>query len=370
MEEAGLTPDMLASKTKVDLDVVHAWLSGDAQPASTEFTRIAKTLRRPRFFFFLPSPPTVHRVPVAFRSAPGSQKRDLSPAEAAAIRQARRLQRITKWTRQATGDPPPALPMVSADVAPARAADLARDWLGWSLARQVEAPSATAVTKDLRLTLEAHGVIAMQQPLGEKGCRGFSLFDPVAPLLGVNSAYTTEARTYSYVHELGHLLRGTAAICTSSVDQGLERWCEEFAAALLLPRADLLAFANKLVGHGNPITVPTQVSKIARYFRVSRLATATALQQQGRASQLLWNEIKQQSDIRRKQSGGPTGDPQTLPVVRVREWGRTPTRLLLEAADQGALSRPDLLEYLDLNSGQVDEVRRLISSPGSATDED
>ncbi len=210
----------------------------------------------------------------------------------------------------------------------------------------------------------------MQQPLGEKGYRGFSLFDPVAPLLGVNSAYTTEARTYSYVHELGHLLRGTAAICTSSVDQGLERWCEEFAAALLLPRADLLAFANKLVGHGNPITVPTQVSKIARYFRVSRLATATALQQQGRASQLLWNEIKQQSDIRRKQSGGPTGDPQTLPVVRVLEWGRTPTRLLLEAADQGALSRPDLLEYLDLNSGQVDEVRRLISSPGSATDED
>jgi Zn-dependent peptidase ImmA (M78 family) len=366
--EAGFTPETLAQRLKVEPVVVRTWLAGTAQPGSTEFGSLAKALGRPRSFFFLPSPPPRHQVPVTFRSAPGSSMRDLIPAEAAAVRQARRLQRITRWARQATGEAAPVLPAILGDVQPEAAAERLRAFLGWSLLRQTEAASPTAVTKDLRQTLEEHGVIAMQQALGEKGCRGFSLSDPLTPALAVNSAYTTEARTYSYVHELGHLVRRDDAICTGSSDQGLERWCEEFAAAFLLPRHELLAFANEVVGRGKPVTTPSQVTRIANRFRVSRLATVTGLQQYGRASQLLWNEIKQQSDIKRKQGGGPTGEPQTSPVIRLREWGRTPTRLLLDAADQGALSRPDLLEHLDLSSAQVDDVRRMLSTPSDAED--
>jgi hypothetical protein len=77
---------------------------------------------------------------------------------------------------------------------------------------------------------------------------------------------------------------------------------------------------------------------------------------------LLWNEIRRQAEFKKRQGGGTTDDPQTLAAIRLREWGRTPTRLLLEAADSGRVSRPDLLEYMSLSSGQVAEVRQRLSS--------
>lgn len=370
MQEAGVTSAVLAAKAEVDVAVVDHWLAGTAQPTKTQFNKITKALARSRSFFFLPRPPATAQVPVAFRATPGGQNQDLLVTDLQAVRNARRVQRLTRWSRERVRDSAPALPTASPNTSAVKAAQTVRDWLGWTMERQTEAKTATVVTKDLRRTLEAHGLIAMQQPLGRKGCRGFSLLDPVAPVVAVNSAYTTEARTYSYVHELGHLVRGTEAICTGSVDQALERWCEEFAAALLLPRSALLTYANDLVGRDQKIAVATQVTKIANHFKVSRLATVTALQQAGRADQVLWNEIKAQSDLRKKQGGGPPGDPQTLPVIRVREWGRTPTRLLIAAADEGALSRPDLLEYLQLSSSEVDHVRLLLTASSAADDED
>lgn len=369
MQEAGFDKAALAAKVKEDVGLVEQWLKGAAQPTTGQFDKITKALARSRSFFFLPRPPATHQVPVAFRATPGGRGQDLLEADVAAVRRARRVQRLTRWSRERVRDSVPTLPKVSTDASAVKAADVLREWLGWSPERQTQAKSATEVTKDLRRTLEAHGLIAMQQPIGRAGCRGFSLLDPVAPVVAVNSAYTTEARTFSYVHELGHLVRGTEAICTGALDQGLERWCEEFAAALLLPRSVLLKYVNDLVGVGAKVTNPSQVTRVANHFKISRLATATALQQAQRADQLLWNEIKAQSDLRKKQGGGPAGDPQTLPVIRVREWGRTPTRLLIEAADQGALSRPDLLEYLHLSSSEVNEVRRLLTS-SSVDDED
>ena len=370
MQEARVERAALATKVKEDVGLVDQWLSGSMQPTTGQFDKIAKALGRSRSFFFLPRPPATHQVPMAFRATPGGLWQDLLEADFLAVRRARRVQRLTRWSRERVRDAAPTLPTVSRNTSAVKAAEVLREWLGWTLERQTQAKSATAVTKDLRRTLEAHGLIAMQQALGRKGCRGFSLLDPVAPVVAVNSAYTTEARTYSYVHELGHLVRGTEAICTGATGWALERWCEEFAAALLLPRPALTAYVNDLVGRDKPVTVPGQVTRVANHFKISRLATITALQQAGRADQLLWNEIKAQSDLRKKQGGGPAGDPQTLPVIRVREWGRTPTRLLIEAADQGALSRPDLLEYLQLSSSEVDDVRRLLSSSPSADDED
>lgn len=362
LNEASWDAEDLAEQLGVSPRTVEAWLSGQEQPSTTVFRKIAKALQRPTSVFFLPKPPAASNVPISFRAAPTAEDRELTKQEADAIRQARRVQRITSWLREKTGAPGAALPGVASNAAAVEAAEIVREFFHWSLDRQTQAASPTAVTHDIRQTIESTGVIVMQFSLGKKGCRGFSLDNSTTPLIAANSAYNTQARAYSYLHEFGHALRHTESLCVGPMDHGVERWCEEFAAAFLLPRADLIAYVNDLVGRRQPITDPSQITRTANYFKVSRLATATALRQLSRASELLWLEIKRQAELAMR-GGGPATEPQTSPVIRLREWGRTPIRLLLDAEDRRTLSRADVQEYLRLSVTQLNEVRSRLDQP-------
>lgn len=360
LREANLDVKNLAEELTVPPTTVEAWISGEDLPSTTYFRRLARVLHRPTSLFLLPAPPMESSIPPAFRAAPMVEGgRELLQIEADAVRQGRRVQQITAWLRKRLKASAVSLPLMDEGVTAEDAADNLRSFLNWSLDRQTTAATLTAVTRDLRKTIEDSGIIVMQFALGNEGCRGFSLDGSTAPLIAANSAYNTQARAYSYLHELGHIVRHTDAICVGAPNKGLERWCEKFAAAFLLPRSTLTAYVDSYVGRGRRVTDPADITRIANYFKVSRLATATALQQLGRSSQMLWLEIKQQSDIKQR-GGGRATEPQTSPVIRLREWGHTPVRLLFNAQDQGALTRADLQEYLRLSAGQLAEVRQRI----------
>lgn len=363
LQEASRDVEGLAAELKVAPTTVEAWVNGDSKPSTTDFRNMAKALHRPASLFLLPTPPVGSNIPVSFRAAPMAKGHELSQKEADAVRQARRVQRLTAWLRERLSAPAVSLPRIYDDTTAQDAAKSIRSFLNWSLDRQTSAATPTVVTRNLREVIEDSGVIVMQFPLGERGCRGFSLNGSTAPLIAANSAYITQARAYSYVHELGHIIRRTDAMCVGRFDVGLERWCEEFAAAFLLPRSNLLAYVNDYVGRGQSITKPDEITRIANHFKVSRLATVTALQQLGRASQLLWLEIKRQSEVKRKEGGGRATELQTSPVIRLREWGRTPTRLLLNAEEQGSLTRADVQDYLRLSASQLAEVRQRLDQP-------
>lgn len=248
LQEASRDVEGLAAELKVAPSTVESWVSGESKPSTTNFRKMAKALHRPPSLFLLPAPPVGANIPVSFRATPMAEGRELSQKEADAVRQARRVQRITAWLRERLGGPTVSLPRVRDGATAQEAAKNVRSFLNWSLERQTEAVTPTVVTRDLRETIEDSGIIVMQFPLGEGGCRGFSLNGSTAPLIAANSAYITQARAYSYLHELGHIIRRTGAMCVGQLDVGLERWCEEFAAAFLLPRSDLLAYVNGYVG--------------------------------------------------------------------------------------------------------------------------
>ncbi len=371
MSEAGYSDQVLAQRLKTDPGVVGGWRQGLGQPSTTQFRQLARALRRPASFFFMAQPPVQTGVPASFRRAPGQQADELTPKELDAVRAARRVQKLTRWLIEAQPAETirPKLPRATPTTSAAKAALAVRELLSWDTNRQVQARSLTALTADLRSELEDAGVIVMQLSLGKESCRGFSLLDDTTPLIAANSAYLTQARAYSYLHELGHLVRGTESICFGNVDRGLERWCEEFAAEFLIPRAELLAYVDQQYGKGAVVADPRQVSHIANHFKVSRLATATGLDRAHRATALLWDEIKQQSELVKKRGGGQNTEPQTSPVIRLREWGRAPARLLLDAANTGLLTQQDVQEYLRLSRHEVEEVRGRLHTSATATDE-
>lgn len=352
MAQSGVEVEDVAHCSKVEPQQVAAWLSGDAQPTKTQFRRLVSYLKRPEAFFFLPRPPTREAVPAAFRHPPGGM-REPTRVELEGIRKARRVQQVGKWVADRVEDdrwrknPIPA----ANGQPPAEAAKAARKWLDWSLEDQQEASSAAAVVKAVRGRLEERGVLTLQLPLGSDGGRGFSLHDETKPVVAINTYYNNEARLFSYIHELGHLMRRTDALCIGFAATKAERWCEAFAASFLIPIAALRNRVAQRYGADTEVTEVDQLRPLAAEFRVSLSAMAIRLEELELGREGLFEAIPKTSDFKR-QGGGP-GTDTTRGAVRLREFGEGYFGLILAGEQSGALRRQDALRYLDVTEGQL-----------------
>lgn len=339
MEQAGVTEEEVAERCRVGKGLVAGWLAGEAQPTKTHFNNLVSLLKRPTAFFFLPEPPDDAAVPASFRHPPGDDdNRRISVAESNAVRTARRLQRISRWILTEEAVPPPKLPEATMAEGADAVADRVRVFLGWSSAEQRRARDPSAVVRLLRPRLEELGFLMLHLPLGKGGCRGFSLYDPFAPVIAINTAYNPAARVFSYGHELGHLVLHTDGICTNRPGEGVERWCEEFSAAFLMPRRDVADFVAAEL-HGSAADFRA-VRRLAARFKVSLRAAALRLIRLNYAKANLYEEVDEAADLR---SGGGGAGGATSPEIRLREWGQTYPRLLLDAEEQSLLTRQDVL---------------------------
>lgn len=352
IDQAGVEIEDLAKRSGAEPQQVAAWLAGDAQPSKTQFRKLVSFLKRPEAFFFLPRPPSREAVPAAFRHPPGGM-REPTRIELEGIRKARRVQQVGRWVAERVeddrwrGNPIPA----ANGQTPHEAAKAAKAWLGWSLEDQRQASSSAAVVRAVRERLEDRGILTLQLPLGSDGGRGFSLYDQDKPVVAINTHYNYEARLFSYIHELGHLMRRTDAICIGFAATKAERWCEAFAASFLIPIAALRDRVVFRFGEDAKVTEIDQLRPLASDFRVSLSAMAIRLEELEFGRPGLFEAIPIASDFKR-QRGGPRTDT-TRGAVRLREFGQGYFGLILAGERAGALRRQDALRYLDVSEGQL-----------------
>jgi Zn-dependent peptidase ImmA (M78 family)/transcriptional regulator with XRE-family HTH domain len=361
MEQASVTEQQLADRCGVSPQTVTDWLAGAEQPSKTQFKKLAALLRRQSAFFFLPQPPAHDAVPAAFRHPPGeSQGRILLPEEANAIRRARRFQRVSEWVLTSSGAKAHPLPVATVEDSTEHVAALARRYFNWSPQDQFNSKDISAANRALRDRLEGFGFIVLHFPLGEQGCRGFSLYNKFAPVIAVNTAYNIAARTFSYGHELGHLILQSDSICANRSDYAVEKWCDSFSAAFLMPRAAVENFLEQELPDREKNSVIT-AQRLAGRFKVSLRAAAIRLIDL-KFEPPQFYQLVDRGDF--KSSGGGGGG-ETSPEKRLREWGTTYPQLLLSAEERKLLTRQDVLEYLNLSNSQFNTFRELLASGSS-----
>ena len=113
-------------------------------------------------------------------------------------------------------------------------------------------------------------------PIGEDACRGFSLWDSLAPVIAVNTAWNEEARIFTLFHEFGHILTRSSSACVevgstrtlTGTEDPAERWCERFAASLLMPDDDVRLLVGQRFGLAR-IDRVDDVRWLARQFKAS-----------------------------------------------------------------------------------------------------
>lgn len=365
-EEIGLSLAELADALKVDRDELAAWEAGAAQPTRGQFSNLVQRLKRPSAVFFLAEPPASAGLPTALRNAPGLGTHSLGPAEVKQIRWARRLQEVLSWVLEDAGEAPVTLESVDLDDSPTQVADDARIRSGITPAEQLGWGSPSEAFRMWRGSLEDRGVLVLQLSMGKRNLRGFSAWNDYAPVVAGNTSYHPTARVFTLLHEYAHLLTRTDAACLQFIvptehDGRVERWCEQFAAAFLLP-ADALREVASRYGASTvaPVTDPDIARRIANRFHVSTRATSIRLQELGIAPTTLYGSVVQHFASKDWNEGGGGGGGQQAPEKRLGQLGTRVPELLLDAAAAGRLNRRDLSDYLELTTGQVDDLAALV----------
>ena len=253
------------------------------------------------------------------------------------------------------------LPTAHLNSDPQAVANAFRGRLGIPVTTQLGWGSASVAFDAWRSAVEDLGVVVLLFQLGAENCRGFSLWHEKASVIAINTAWNDEARTFTLFHELGHLLTQTNSACTAAPPQAVsgpwdpaERWCERFAAAVLVPKEALRRLVRERIGgRVTRVTDVATVRWIAGKFRASLRAVTLRLIELGLAKWELYRALPATGDAKRGGGGGKGRDRQE---IQEDQLGGRAFSLFRRAVDTDVLSRSQALTYLDIPDAALESL--------------
>ena len=353
IEQSGYTRPEISERLKLDVADLRAWESGKSKPGLGAFRSLARILRRQTAVFLLPEPPEATLPKVELRGPPGRLRSVLNPDERKFVRQVARIQGTLSWVARESGELADSrLPTIAKSDDPAKAGSAVRAALGIDLSTQLGWSGASIAFRAWRRALEEHGVLVFLLPLGVRSARGMSIWDLAAPAVIMNSAWNVEARIFTLFHEVGHIVTRTNSACIGYVgiqegdQRDVERWCDRFAASLLLPGEAIAGILKRDLGwDGQEIRELTIPSRLSRRMKVSLRATVLRLVELRFADRALYGQIPVHSDD--KKSGGG-GKGRTRAETREDQFGERVRSGFARAVNEDLMTRADALTYLDI----------------------
>lgn len=352
VDQDGRNLTAIADAAKVDPSDLQAWIAGDDQPVVGQVSRLAETLQRPRAFFFLPRPPETAALPSGFRHPPGGGSRTVSQKVLLEARRSKHLQRTISSVL-----PPDYrvdVPQATVDEDPVRIAQRVRSWLNVdSLERWGD---EYAALRRWRQVLDQRGILVFVLALGKDEVRGFAVWDERAPMIVANSSsVSAAARIFTIGHELAHLVLREATACLEplggrlSIDTRTERWCERFAAALLMPRDEVAVLMEQRDVKPGEAGL-NEVSAMMSRFRVSARAAAIRLDALGFAEPDLYAHVLAVFKPKPRGDGSTVYSPPRH-VARLRQYGEHTVETIM-----ASLPPRDALAALRIDA---DDARKL-----------
>ena len=360
IDESGFTPDEIAKSVGVSCEAVQSWVDGGSTPTRGQLTKLAAKLHRPFTLFYLNSPPQDASLPTGLRVAQGREPRVLRPEERLSIRRAMRRQALISELRE--NDGPVELPRLSREMSPQEAGGVLREWSTISVGEQYEWGSDSEAFQAWRGALEFRRVVPMQLVLGRNGLRGFTLPDSFAPVAAVNSAESFPARSFTLWHEMAHLGLGEQQSCLSLRQEAvaIERWCDQTANAVLIPRDDVASFANRETIA--KLSSLEQAKKAARRFKVSIRAATIAMINVEVLPETAYKAIDAQlAADDAKRSGGGGGGGRKRHEIRIAEVGLSAARTVSDALSSRSILEIEARRALDLDGADLALMQEIAS---------
>ena len=287
VERADAEVGDLATAFKKPPETIEAWLDGSDAPTFKQAQRLAKRLRVPFGYLFVEAPPEEDLPLVDFRRIHGAQQHRVSVDLRDVIADVLRRQ---DWYRDhlLDSDAEP-VDCVGSFRMTDPASEVAED-MRLRLAFEAEVRPASQPAVFLRAfvrQVETLGILVMRsgivgqatnRPLRVEEFRGFSIADPMAPVIFINSADSNAAQVFTLAHELAHIWIGEGGVSDADLtilgdpSSDIESFCSQVAGDLLLPWRALGESWMQRRG-----TLQTFVADTARQYHVSTVMVARQL---------------------------------------------------------------------------------------------
>ncbi len=366
-ETIGLSRTDIAKRFNVTEDLVSGWESGESKPTIKTLEELAKVYKRPLAAFFLPTAPVELPLPSDYRRFPSGTRPPLSRKTLLAIRRARRLQSVAGELAADSGRRLiPRVERLDETENPETAAKRVREQIGIGAARQLAWADEYQALNNWRDAVEDFGVLVSQTsiPLEGERIRAFSLAEPEPPIIVLNSQDSARPRVFSLFHEYAHILLGSGGICSmEEVDEQTERFCNRFAAAFLLPGADLRqhSLTQKLLrSQSSPGDLDEVLGQLASAFKVSKeavLLRMVTLRLLRRAVYARWREEQEAKEWPQRR-GGFRRD---MAKECIRKNGASFVSLVLQAQRRDRITHSDVADYLGVKTKHFGEIEQLVA---------
>jgi Zn-dependent peptidase ImmA (M78 family) len=324
---------------------------GKVEPSRALLLKMAQKYRRPLLLFYLASPPKSGDRGDDFRSVPDRQT-DTEGLIDALVRDVR--------ARQATvrdvlldDEAHQILPFVGsmrmADGIDAVAKSI-RDVIRMDLTEYRAQASPAGAFAFLRDRAETAGIFVLlignlgshHTAISVEAFRGFALADDAAPFVVINDQDAPAAWSFTLLHELAHLWLGRTGISGRRPDVEIEKFCNDVAAALLLPAEEL-----ESIGVESDMSADYAMTKISPFAAKRNLSGSMVAYRLYRASKMnerswrtvaaaylaQWRRSKQAKREQQNDAGGPD-----YYVVRRHRLGQALLRLVARSVADGALT--------------------------------
>jgi Zn-dependent peptidase ImmA (M78 family) len=378
-QSAGFTAAEAATRLGLDEGLLAAWEAVPATeaPSIPQLRKIAALFRRPLAVFYMAAAPEGFVVMRDLRRLPGSGVRRYSPRlqmEIRAVNERRELalelaadleQELSKFTLSATVEEDP-------EVVGARV----RATLGVTteLQERWRDGDGRAGFNAWRTRIEDAGALVFQTTrFSTEEASGFAIAGDILPIVVVNRNDTLTRRTFSLLHELAHLMirvSGVSDLETDATrpaeDQPIEVFCNQVAAAALMPR-DALLKDSRVVAQGrlSENWSDDEVSDLARQFNVSREALLRRLLTFDRTTSAFYGKKRTQYNDEyavtralRKVQPPETEMKRNMPQETVSNFGRPFVRMLLGNYYQDRITLSDVSGYLGLKVKHIPKLEQ------------
>ena len=362
IDSSGWGIEEISKKLKVKDFTFKKWLTGESLPTLNQIEKISNYLKRPLAAFFLSKPPLEKPMPRDYRMLPNRsgifEKKTLL-----ALRRARRLQSISKELMINLGiDTKPKFSLVQLSEDPESVANEHRELFGVKVIDQINWSDSREAFDNWRRLVAERNLMVFQISMPIEDVRGFSLVEENPLVIVINSSDSLEARIFTLFHEYGHILLNKSGICIlehhsikESVEISVERWCNEFASAFLLPKKEIIEYFSNI--DKNAILKPRTINMFSKKYKVSKSMIFLNMLKLKIIDETVYRKVMSDIKVRKKKAQfGIAPDKKC-----VQERGEKFVSMVYSNVSNGFITNNDALDYLSLKSKYYSELQSKLS---------
>ena len=364
-ESMAITRNKAVESTGISASRLESLENGTKQPSLEELKAMSHTYKRTIATLLLQSPPQEKPLPKDRRTVNSKDIGKFHEKTILAVRKARALVNSLLELKSEEGISVKQFQYRAnlEDSASNIAATLRKEW---TLNEISILKNSGNVLEAYIERIESLGVAVFQLSLTQDHLRGFSLVDEAMPIIAIKrGGEQVTAKIFTLFHELGHIILNEGGLCDISFDPTvqIEKWCNAFAAEILMPSEELLKLniVQEQISRNEKIWSKKDLIEVANYFHVGPLAILRRLLDHNLTTSAFY---KEKHEAWNKPSFGRAKEPKGRNIAEetIKEKGRNYITLAFNAFDKNKIDLKDLSDFLGVKLSYIPKTRQLLNA--------